>query len=159
MKTRTSFLRRFSAVALSLLFVSGALFAEGETSEVYLKGTSTTAAGDYVVTSTDDVYNFQGQEYTVYNVYYDNPKHNMKIAVLEEGDCKSYIAFTDQYWFRYNCTKDGFGIRKAMFSSPASRDAFNADQFQDQTVLVKTKKIEKDVALGLIAAYMPKLQS
>ncbi len=159
MKTRTHFLKRFTAVVLSVMFVSTALFAEVETSEVYLKGSSTTAAGDYVVTSTDDVYQFQGQEYKGYNVYYDNPSHNMKIAVLEEGDCKSYIAFTDSYWFRYNCTKDGFGIRKAMFSSVAARDAFNADQFQEQTVLVKTRKIDKDVALGLIAAYMPKLQS
>jgi len=159
MKAKTQFLRRFTAIVLSVMFVSTALFAEGETSEVYLKGTSTNAAGDYVVTSTDNVYYFQGQEYKVYNVYYDNPTHNMKIAVLEEGDCKSYIAFTDNYWFRYSCTKEGFGIRKAMFSSADARDSFNADQFQDQTVLVKTRKIEKDVALGLIAAYMPKLQS
>ncbi|MGW8315567.1 MAG: hypothetical protein ACWGNV_08205 [Bacteroidales bacterium] len=159
MKKRTQFIRRFAAVILSVLFVSTALFAEGGASEVYLKGTSTAAAGDYVVSSTNDVYHFQGQEYAVYNVYYDNPSHNMKIAVLEEGDCKSYIAFTDDYWFMYNCTKEGFGVRKVMFSSVDARDTFDAGQFQDQTVLVKTRKIDKDVALGLIAAYMPKLQS
>ena len=82
----------------------------------------------------------------------------MKIAVLEEGSCKSYIAFTNNYWFRYNCTKDGFGVRKAMFNSPAVRDGFNADEYHDQTILVKTRKIEKDQAVGLIAAYLPKLQ-
>jgi len=159
MKATNQFLRRFAAVLFSAMIVSTALFAEGGASEVYLKGSSTTAAGDYTVTSTDDVYLYQGKEYAVYNVYYDNPAHNMKIAVLEEENCKSFIAFTENYWFRYNCTKDGFGIRKAMFSSAKARDAFNANQFQDQTVLVKTRKIDKDVALGLIAAYMPKLQS
>jgi hypothetical protein len=158
MKTRTNFLRRIAAFTLSMMFVSTALFAEGESSEVYLSGSSNTAAGDYVVTGTDDVYHFQGQEYNVYNVYYDNPKHNMKIAVLEGENCRSYIAFTDNYWFQYNCTKEGFGVRKAMFTSPAIRDGFDAEQYQDQTVLVKQRKIEKDVAVGLIAAYLPKLQ-
>ena len=159
MKTTLNYLKRFAAVTLALLFVSTALFADGEASEVYVSGTTNTAAGDFVVTGTDDVYHFQGEEYKVYNVYYDNPKHNMKIAVLDQGDCKSYIAFTSNYWFRYNCTKDGFGVRKAMFNSPTSRDAFSAEAFQEQTILVKTRKIEKDQAVGLIAAYLPKLQS
>ena len=158
MKTTVKYLKRFAAVTLALLFVSTAVFADGEASEIYMSGTSNTAAGDFVVTGTDDVYYFQGEEYIVYNVYYDNPKHNMKIAVLEEGNCKSYIAFTKNYWFRYNCTKDGFGVRKAMFNSPAIRDGFSADEYQDQTILVKTRKIEKDQAVGLIAAYLPKLQ-
>jgi hypothetical protein len=82
----------------------------------------------------------------------------MKIAVLEEENCKSYIAFTNDYWFRYNCTKEGFGVRKAMFSSATIRDGFDAEQYQDQTVLVKQRKIEKDVAVSLIASYLPKLQ-
>ena len=158
MKTTVNYLKRFAAVTLALLFVSTAVFADGEASEIYMSGTTNTAAGDFVVTGTDDVYHFQGEEYIVYNVYYDNPKHNMKIAVLNEGNCKSYIAFTNNYWFRYNCTKDGFGVRKAMFNSPVIRDGFSADEYQNQSVLVKTRKIEKDQAVGLIAAYLPKLQ-
>jgi hypothetical protein len=158
MKAKNQLLRRFTAVALSALFATTALFAEGGTSEVYLSGTSNSAAGDFVVTGTNDIYQFQGQTYHVYNVYYDNPAHNMKIAVLEEGNCRSYIAFTNNYWFRYNCTKEGFGVRKAMFNSAAIRDNFDAVQYRDQTILVKTRKIDKDMAVGLIAAYLPKLQ-
>ncbi|MEN8230790.1 MAG: hypothetical protein ABFS38_21720 [Bacteroidota bacterium] len=158
MKTTLNYLKRFAAVTIALMFVSTALFADGEASEVYVSGTTNTAAGDFVVTGTDDVYHYQGEEYTVYNVYYDNPKHNMKIAVLDEGFCKSYIAFTNNYWFRYNCTKDGFGVRKAMFNSATIRDGFNAEEYQNQTILVKARKIEKDQAVGLIAAYLPKLQ-
>ena len=158
MKTTVNYLKRFAAVTLALLFVSTAVFADGKSSEIYVSGTTNTDAGDFVVTGTDNVYHYQGDEYTVYNVYYDNPKHNMKIAVLEEGTCKSYIAFTNDYWFRYNCTKDGFGVRKAMFNSPTIRDGFNAKEYRDQTILVKTRKIEKDQAVGLIAAYLPKLR-
>lgn len=158
MKTKTHLLKRIATVTLSILFVSTALFAEGEASEVFLSGTSNSAAGDYVVTGTDDLYHYQGNEYKVYNVYYDNPGHNMKIAVLEEDNCKCYIAYTNNYWFRYNCTKEGFGVRKAMFNSASVRDEFNAREYRDQSILVKTRKIEKEQAVGLIAAYMPKLQ-
>ncbi len=158
MKATVKYLKRIAAVTLTLMFVSTAVVADGEASEVYLSGTTNTAAGDFVVTGTDDVYHFQGEEYTVYNVYYDNPQHNMKIAVLEEGDCKSYIAFTKSYWFKYDCTRDGFGVRKSMFNSAVIRDGFDAEEYRNQTILVKSRKIEKDQAVGLIAAYLPRLQ-
>ena len=158
MKTKVNVLKRFAVAAVALLFVSSAMFADGETNEVYLTGATNTAAGDYVVTGTDDVYHFQGQEFTVFNVYYDDPSHNMKIAVNLDGECDSFIAYTGGYWFMYNCTREGFGVRKAMFTSPAVRDGFDSNEYHDQTVLVKTRKIEQDQAVGLIAAYLPKLQ-
>ncbi len=158
MRSTLNYLKRFAAAAVALLFVSTAMFADGESSEVYLTGASNSVAGDYVVTASDDVYHFQGQDYTVYHVYYDNPMHNMKIAVSNSDNCDSFIAFTGGYWFMYNCTKEGFGVRKAMFNSAAVRDGFDSDEYHDQTVLVKTRKIEQDQAVGLIAAYLPKLQ-
>jgi hypothetical protein len=159
MKSKLSLLKRFAVTAVAFMFVSVAVFADGETSEVYLSGSSNTAAGDYVVTGTSDVYHFQGQEFNVYNVYYDNPAHNMKIAVSADGDCNSFIAYTGGYWFMYSCTKEGFGVRKSLFNSPSVRDGFDAREYQNQSVLVKTRKIEQDQAVGLIAAYLPKLQS
>ena len=158
MKSKVNYLKRFATAAFALLFVCSALFADGEATEVYMTGSTNTAAGDYVVTGTDDVYHFQGEEFTVYNVYYDNPSHNMQIAVAKNGDCKSFIAYTDGYWFMYNCTKEGFGVRKSLFTSAAVRDGFDAREYQNQSVLVKTRKIEKDQAVGLIASYLPKLQ-
>jgi hypothetical protein len=158
MKSKVNFLKRLAVSAVAMLFVSTAVFADGEINEVYLTGATNTAAGDYVVTGTDDVYHYQGQEFAVYNVYYDDPSHNMKIAVTLDGDCNSFIAYTGGYWFMYNCTRDGFGVRKAMFNSPTVRDGFDSNEFHDQTVLVKTRKIEQDQAVGLIAAYLPKLQ-
>ena len=159
MKSTVNKLKRFAALSVAILFVSTAVFADGEATEVYLSGSTNTAAGDYVVTGTDDVYHFQGEEFEVYNVYYDNPSHNMKIAVLDNDDCKTYIAYSEEgFWFKYDCTKEGFGVRKAMFNSAAVRDGFDARQYSAQTVLVKKRNIEKDQAVGLIAAYLPKLQ-
>ncbi len=159
MKLIVNYFKRFAALTVALLFVSSAVFADGETTEVYLTGSTNTAAGDYVVTGTDDVYHFQGEEFQVYNVYYDNPAHNMKIAVLDTDECHTYIAYNDEgFWFKYDCTKEGFGVRKAMFTSALVRDGFDARQYSSQTILVKKRNIEKDQAVGLIAAYLPKLQ-
>jgi len=159
MKSTANYLKRFAAVAVAILFVSTAVFADGEATEVYLTGATNTAAGDYVVTGTDDVYHFQGDEFQVYNVYYDNPAHNMKIAVLDNDECKTYIAYNENgFWFKYNCTKEGFGVRKAMFNSAEVRDEYDHKEYRDQTVLVKKRNIEKEQAVGLIAAYLPKLQ-
>lgn len=158
MKTAVNYLMRFAPAILALFCVSTLAIAGGNTTEVYLTGTTNTAAGSFVVQATDDIYQYQGDEYTVYNVYYDNPKNNMKIAVLDEGDCESYIAFTKDYWFQYNCTREGFGVRKARFRSPTTRDMFDSDEYHDQTILLKKRNIEKDQAVGIIATYMPRLQ-
>ena len=45
-----------------------------------------------------------------------------------------------------------------MFSNPWAKDAFDAQQFHDQTVLMKEHKIEKKQAVGLIASYVPQLK-
>ena len=158
MKTKANLLKRIASITLSLMFVSTALFADGEASEIFVSGTTNTDAGDFVVTGTDDVYHYQGDVYEVYNVYYDNSRHNMKIAVMESENCKSYIAFTDGYWFMYNCTREGFGVRKAMFNSAAVRDEFDHLEYRDQSILVNGRRIERDQAVSLIAAYLPKLQ-
>ena len=158
MNAKAKVLRKIAALVLSLMFVSSSLLAAGGANEVFLSGSTNTAAGDFTITGTDDVYHFQGDVYNVYNVYYDNPMHNMKIAVLVDGKCRSFIAYANGYWFRYNCTKEGFGVRKAMFNSPAVRDEFDAREFSEQLILVKTRRIDKDQAVGLIAAYLPKLQ-
>jgi len=156
---KTKVLNRIAAVTLSLMFVSTALFAEGSANEVFVSGSSYSAAGDFVVTGTEDVYHFQGEEFKVYNVFYDNPSHNMKIAVKDEANCKTFFAYTNNYWFRYDCSSEGFGVRKVMFNSASVRDTFDPVEYSDQVILVKQKRIEKDQAVSLIAAYLPKLQS
>jgi hypothetical protein len=159
MKANSNVVKRFAALALSLMFVSAAVFAEGTVREVYLSGTTNTSAGDYVVTGTDEEYHFQGEVYKVYDVYYDNPTHNMKIAVQDNSDASTFMAYDGKFWFRYNITKEGFGVRKAMFNSPSVRDGFDHNEYRDQSILVKSRKVEKDQAVKLIAAYLPKLQS
>ncbi len=155
---KVSLMKRVMAIVVILGVTVSLAFADGETSEVFLTGTSTSSAGDYVVQTTNDFFQFQGREYEVYRVYYDNPDMNMKIAVNTDGKCTSFIAFNDDFMLFYNCNKHGFGVRKVLFSNPWAKDKFDAREFHDQTVMLKGKSIEKKQAVGLIAAYVPQLQ-
>ena len=155
---KISLFKRVTTIVISLCLSTTFAFADGETTEVFLSGTSNTPAGDYVVQTTSDIFHFQGSEYEVYRVYYDDPEMNMKIAVNTDGKCTSFVAFNGEFMFFYNCNKHGFGVRKVMFSNPWVKDAFDAQQFHDQTVLMKKKRVEKKQAVGLIASYVPQMK-
>jgi hypothetical protein len=158
MKTKVGYFHRLTAIAVALFVLTSLAFADGETTEVFLAGTSNSSAGDFVVQTTNDMFHFQGQEYEVFRVYYDNPEMNMKIAVNIEGKCRSFVAYNGEFIFFYNCNKHGFGVRKVMFSNPWVKDGFDAQQFHDQSVLMKERKVEKKEAVSLIAAYVPQLK-
>lgn len=159
MKTRVSIFLKAMASVFALLVVSTFAFADGESTEVFLTGSTNTPAGDYVVQTTSDLFHFQGREYEVFKVYYDDPEMNMRIAVNNEGKCTSFVAYTSEYIFFYNCNKHGFGVRKVMFSNPYTKDEFSPDEYQEQTVLLNQRKIEKKQAVGLIASYLPRMKS
>ena len=159
MKTKVSFFLKAMASVFALLVVSTFAFADGESTEVFLTGSTNTPAGDYVVQTTSDLFHFQGREYEVFKVYYDDPEMNMRIAVNSEGKCTSFVAYTNEYIFFYNCNKHGFGVRKVMFSNPFTKDEFSPDEFYEQTVLLNQRKIEKKQAVGLIASYLPRMKS
>jgi hypothetical protein len=155
---KVSLIRKLTTMIVTLCVFTAFVFADGETTEVYLTGTSNSSAGDFVVQTTSDMFHYNGREYEVFRVYYDDPAMNMKIAVNNEGQCTSFVAFNGEFMFFYNCNKHGFGVRKVMFSNPWAKDVFDPQQFHDQTVLLKDKKVEKKRAVGLIAAYVPQLK-
>ena len=155
---KVSLFRKLTTMVVALCVLTTLTFADGETTEVYLTGTSNSSAGDFVVQTTSDMFHYNGLEYEVFRVYYDDPAMNMKIAVNNEGQCTSFVAFNGEFMFFYNCNKHGFGVRKVMFSNPWAKDVFDPQQYHDQTVLMKDKKVEKKEAVGLIAAYVPQLK-
>ena len=155
---KVSLFKRVMTIVVALCISATFVFADGETTEVFLTGTSNSSAGDFVVQTTNDMFHFQGNEYEVFRVYYDDPDMNMKIAVNTEGKCTSFVAFNGEFMFFYNCNKHGFGVRKVMFSNPWAKDEFDPQQFHDQSVLMKQRKVEKKQAVSLIAAYVPQLK-
>ena len=155
---KVSLFKRVTTIVVALCISTTFAFADGETTEVFLSGSSNSAAGDYVVQTTSDMFHYQGREYEVYRVYYDDPDMNMKIAVNINGKCTSFVAYNGEFMFFYNCNKHGFGVRKVMFSNPWAKDAFDAKQFYGQSVLMKERKVEKKQAVALIASYVPQLK-
>ena len=159
MKTKVRFISRMVTVAMALVMTSAVVFADGEITDVFTTGSSNTPAGDFVVRSTNDVFHYQGNTYEVYKVYYEDPAMNMKIAVNTDGKCKSFIAYTKEYTMFYNCNKNGFGVRKVMFTNPDAHLSFDHNKYKEQTVLRKQRKIEKKDAVELIAAFLPGMQT
>jgi hypothetical protein len=155
---KVSLFKRVMAIVVMLCASVSFAFADGETTEVFLTGTTNTAAGDFVVQTTNDVFHYQGRAYEVFRVYYDDPDMNMKIAVNTEGKCTSFVAYNGEFMFFYNCNKHGFGVRKVLFSNPWAKQEFDAQQYHDQTVLMKKRSVEKKQAVGLIASYVPQLK-
>ena len=141
----------------SLLVAAPLLLADGTATEVYLTGTTDTPAGAFVVLSTDDVYYFDGRSYEVYEVRYDDPSKDMSLAVHTGDDCNSFIAYNGQFTFFYSCDKDGFGIRKVMFSHPGVQEAFSPEKFRCQTVLCKKRKTDRKPAIQTVAEFVPEL--
>lgn len=159
MKSKATLLRRISVFALSLIFVTSTAFAEGESENAYMTGTTYTAAGDFVMNQTDEIFHYQGGEYQVFEVFYDDPGHNVRLAVPTDDKCKCLIAYTDDTWFFYNCSKEGFGIRKVLFTSQSLMEQYSAEEYQEQSILMKKRNtIDRDVALGLVASYLPRLK-
>jgi hypothetical protein len=157
MKTGTSRLGKLMMLITSLLVVSPLLFAEGSATEIYLKGTTNTTAGEFVVLNTDDVFYFQGKVYQVYQVKYDDSSKDMIIAVNVDGECNSFVASNGQFIFFYGCDKDGFGIRKVMFNNPWVQNEFNPQKFRCQSVLCKKRRVDQRMAIETVAAFVPDL--
>ena len=157
METEKGLFRKVLMIFTSLFIASSLLLADGVKTEVYLSGDSNSPAGLYVVQITDDVYQFQGRIYEVYQVNYDDPRKNMKIAVNMEGKCRSFVAYNEEFSFFYNCNKFGFGVRKVMFDNPWVHKQFQPEKYQQQSILMCDKVIDKRDAIQLIACYVPML--
>lgn len=159
MKTKVSFISRMVTMTMALFMTASMAFADGDITDVYTTGTSNSPAGDFVVQTTGDLFHFQGETYNVYKVYYDDPSMNLKIAVNTDGKCKSFVAYNDEYTIFYKCNRNGFGVRKVMFANTHVKDRFDAEEFHQQTILKKKKRIEKKEAVELIAAFLPMMQT
>jgi len=157
MKTQIRIFRTVTAIiALSLFTLS--TFAEGDSPDVYLTGKTAETENSFIVIPSDEIFNFQGKEYEVYKVTYDNPTMNMKIAVLNEDRHHSFVAYTADFTIFYECTREGFGSRKILFANPDAMLSFNPNKYSEQLVLDKSRKVTRKHGIELIAGYVPSMR-
>ncbi|MCF8347141.1 MAG: hypothetical protein K9G38_08010 [Bacteroidales bacterium] len=159
MKTTASLFTKITAVAVMLMITSLSLFAKSDKDPVYAEGTTISPAGDYVVTTTDEVYYFQGKVYEVFDVSYEDSFMDMKIAVNSDDDCKSYIAYSDNFTVFYRCDEGGFGVRRILFTNSETREGFDSEKYNEQIVLKNQQRIFKKKAIELIASNLPTMQT
>ena len=138
-------------LSLVMVLISVTMLADNGTTKV-MEGKSKNNV-EYTVHLTEDVYYFQGNEYTVYNVDYTDSLKDVKIAVHD--NC--YIVYNKDFTIFYGCDKNGFGVRRCLFTNPTSGKSLNAREYSRQTILVEKDITEYD-ALGLIAMFFPSLE-
>ena len=57
---KVSLFKRVMTIVVALCISATFAFADGETTEVFLTGSSNSAAGDYVVQTTNDMFHYPG---------------------------------------------------------------------------------------------------
>jgi hypothetical protein len=157
MKTKVNLISGLLTMAMAFVITATA-FAKGDGTGTFTQGTTDTPAGDYVVSYSQELYYFQGDTYEVYQVSYEDPSMNFKLAVNKTGRCKSFIAYNDDYSLFYKCDENGFGVRKVMFKNRTCSENFDPVVYQAQSQLNEEQRIDKKDAVDIIASSLPKLQ-
>jgi len=116
---------------------------------------TTKNCGDFVITSSEDIYYFQGREYEVYTIYYDSVWMNFKIGV--HPNQKQYVAYSKDFTMFFEKDKNGFGVRKIWFTSPEAQTYYDSKFYSMQQV-IGSRHIDPCIAIKLIAVYVPMMR-
>lgn len=126
-----------------------------------LSGNSLTDFGKYTLMISDEPMVINNEEVKTYGLSYENAISPIKVGVVEEEKCKTYIVRSDEFEILYTCNKGVFGVKK-MDSKYQTLPKEEMDAKLDrvsyfsQRVICTNNKSE-DELLGLIACYFPTL--
>ncbi len=146
------------AVTLLLVFCA-ASFAR----EVVAEGKTFSALGNYKIELADNSVIINGEEFTPFIISYQNSPLEVKVAVKNSADCKTYYVLSDKLSVQYVCTGNYFGVEMLDKSFEkegytTSHSALDKSEYFHQKVLTAGKDCELDNTM-LIAAYFPRLIS
>lgn len=114
----------------------------------------------YEITEVDDLY--LGTKYEkVWTISYDAVKTPVTVVKHKTNDGFDYAVHSEFFEVCYSLTSNGFGIKKmrkswCMVSPEINKAVINPAEMERQRVLTPNK-VEDDMALGLIASYLPSL--
>lgn len=154
MKTKLYFLGVF---LLALVMGVSAKVKEGQA----ITGNSLTNFGKYTIVKSETPMVLNNVAVSTYDLMYENTANPVRIGVIKEKKCTTFVVRSDQFEVQYSCNKGVFGVKKmdkAYRSLPeATCDSkFNKVSFYAQRVICQNPKSEEDL-LGLIACYFPNL--
>jgi len=145
---------------LCLALISG--FANGKIKDgKALTGNSSSDFGQYTIKHSEAPIVYNNQVLETYDLSYENNGNDVKIAVLEEKKCRTFIVRSDEFEVQYTCTNGVFGVKKLekrFQEIPEEEVNMKLDRvgYYAQRVICQDKK-SKDDYLGLIACYLPDL--
>jgi hypothetical protein len=150
-------MKRIFFAALLLVAFSSASFSR----EFVAKGKTYSALGDYKIKLADNPVTIQGEQLKAYVISYENSPMEVKVAIMKDKKCKSYIVLSDKLSIKYVCNGDYFGVQKLGKSLEkdgilTSEEALNRTEYFHQRLIAQGRQEELE-ATQLIAAYFPML--
>jgi len=126
-----------------------------------LTGNSLTEFGKYTIVNSDVPMVLDNKVVPTYNLLYDDINNPIRIGVLKDKECTSFVIRSDEFEVMYQCQKHVFGVKKIdkkyqTLPSDANNEKLNKVSYYAQRVICQNPKSE-DELLGLIACYFPHL--
>jgi len=144
-------------VCLAVLSLGASAIKDGKA----LTGTSLTGFGNYTLVNSDSPMVINDEVVKTYELTYENTANPIRIGVVKEKDCKTFIVRSEEFEVEYTCNKGVFGVKKiekkyAELPKEEMENKLNRVAYFSQRVICQNKKSEDDL-LGLIACYFPNL--
>lgn len=150
---------------LFILTICMALVSLGTTAKIKdgqsLTGNSLTEFGKYTIVKSDAPMVVGKEVLETYELTYENTDAPIRVGLLKEKDCTTYVVRSDEFEILYTCKNHVFGVKKMdkkLQQLPKEEmDAkLNKVSYYAQRVICQNKK-SNDELLGLIACYFPNL--
>ena len=126
-----------------------------------LTGNSLTDFGKYTIMVSDAPMVINDEVVKTYELTYENTSNPIRVGLVKEEKCTTFIVRNDDFEVQYTCNKGVFGVKKIepkYQTLPKEQMDVRLDRvnYFAQRVICTNPKSE-DELLGLIACYFPSL--
>jgi len=126
-----------------------------------LTGNSLTDFGKYKIVKSEAPMVIEDKVLETYDLSYELTSDPIRIGLIKEKNCTTFIVRSDEFEMAYTCNKGVFGVKrvdkKYQEIPKEEMDAkLNKVSYYAQRVICQNKKSD-DELLGLIACYFPNL--
>jgi hypothetical protein len=154
MKTKMYFLGVF---LLTLVTGVSAKIKEGQV----ITGNSLTGFGKYTIVMSESPMVINSQAVPTFELLYENTANPVRIGVIKEKKCTTFVVRSDEFEVQYSCDKGVFGVKKMdkkyrELPEETCDSKIDKVNFYAQRIITQNPKTE-DEMLGLIACYFPNL--
>lgn len=150
---------------LFILTICVSILSLGATAKIKdgkaMTGNSLTEFGKYTVMNSEAPMVVNNKVLKTYDLTYENTDNTIRIGLVKEKNCTTFIVRSDEFEIEYTCNKGVFGVKKMepkYQELPKEEMEMKLDKvgYYSQRVICQNKKTE-DELLGLIACYFPNL--